>query len=234
MDLVVPRNRELTDLLSKASSEDLNVLADLITDGGKGRLALDSSVKVIILKRKELGDLQSIADVLESEIRAFGGNTLANLFRSEKVSYKEISMDVAKELGGKPTQDHDIFGVEDIAIEGAVLKFEGKSPGLSDMIPSVLAAKLGPIVSSLVGASGSLVGSTATAGATGVAGFIGGRAASLVAPPLAVIAAGTALYQASSPATRITMPAVLQIAKIRRIRFEADLANYHKALEACM
>ena len=44
MDLVVPRNRELTDLLSKASSEDLNVLADLITDGGKGRLALDSSV----------------------------------------------------------------------------------------------------------------------------------------------------------------------------------------------
>lgn len=36
MEFVVPRNRSLVDLLSNASSADLDVLADLITDNGKG------------------------------------------------------------------------------------------------------------------------------------------------------------------------------------------------------
>jgi len=234
MDLVVPRNRELADLLSRASSDDLNVLADLITDFGKGRIALDSSVKAIILKRKDLGDLQSIADVLESEIRGFGGNTVANIFRSNKVSYVDLAIDVAKDLGGKPTSHQDIFEIEGIAIERALLKFEDNSSDVATTSPTSLSAKLGPIISALVSTSGSLMGTAATAGASGVAGFLGGRAASLIAPPLAALAAGTALYQASSPALRITTPAVLQIAKIRRSRFDSDLATYHKALEACM
>jgi hypothetical protein len=87
MDFSVPRNRPLAELLSQASSEDLDILADLITDNGKGRLALDSGIKAIIVKRKADGSLQSIADVLENEIRAFGGNTLMNTYRSSGVEY---------------------------------------------------------------------------------------------------------------------------------------------------
>lgn len=81
MDLVVPRDRELPDLLSRASSGDLNVLADLITDFGKGRVALDGSVKSQILACKERGRLQDISELLAGEISAFGGNTLVNAVR---------------------------------------------------------------------------------------------------------------------------------------------------------
>ena len=232
MDLVVPRNRELADLLSRASSDDLNVLADLITDFGKGRIALDSSVKAIILKRKDLGDLQSIADVLESEIRGFGGNSVANIFRSDKVSYSDLARDVAKDLGGKLTPDSDIFDIESAAIQCALLKYESNNARPTNR--AELAETISQIVNNLVIASGTVIGAAATAGATGIAGVVGGRVASLLLPPAAIIATGTALYQASSPALRITTPAVLQIAKIRRARFEADLANYHEALEACM
>lgn len=38
----------MIDLLSRASSDDLNVLADLITAYGNGRVALDSKVKITI------------------------------------------------------------------------------------------------------------------------------------------------------------------------------------------
>lgn len=36
MESVVPRDRSISDLLSRAASADLEVLADLITDSGKG------------------------------------------------------------------------------------------------------------------------------------------------------------------------------------------------------
>ena len=85
MEFVVPRNRSLVDLLSNASSADLDVLADLITDNGKGRVALDNKVKATILNRKGQGKLQSIPDVLEAEIRSFCSNSIATLFRSNEV-----------------------------------------------------------------------------------------------------------------------------------------------------
>lgn len=99
MDFVVPRNRELSDLLANASSEELEVLADIITDGGKGRVALDSEVKSKIVGRRATGTLQSIPEVMIAEIRAFGGNSIANAFRSGGVSYRELIVDVARELG---------------------------------------------------------------------------------------------------------------------------------------
>ena len=83
MEFVVPRARHLPDLLANASSADLNVLADLITDNGNGRVALDSKVKTTILARQAKGTLQSIPDVLDAEIRAFGSNSIATLFRYE-------------------------------------------------------------------------------------------------------------------------------------------------------
>ena len=81
MDFVVPRNRQLSDLLANASSEDLEVLADIITDGGRGRVALDSEVKSKSVVGRAMGTRQSIPEVLIAEIQAFGGNSIANAFR---------------------------------------------------------------------------------------------------------------------------------------------------------
>lgn len=231
MEMVVPRTRELSDLLSHASSADLDVLADLITDNGKGRVALDSSVKAIILKRKAQGALQSIPDILESEIRAFGGNTLRNFMRTEGVEYRELAVDVAKKLGGKPDKDDDIFSIEGIAIDQAIAAF--KETKASN--PSIdLNDKLALVVSSLVTSSSTLFGAAAAGGTAGLMGALGGRLASLAVPPLAIVATAGAAVQVAAPAFRVTVPAVLQIAKIRHARFEADFTSYTEALHACM
>lgn len=234
MDLVVPRNRSLEDLLSNASSEDLDVLADLITDNGKGRVALDSKVKATILNRKAQGKLQSIPDVLEAEIRSFGSNSIATLFRSNGVEYMELATDVAKKLDGKPSPSDDIYAIEEAIIGLAVKKYIGEKVSVDYRDVAKLAAYIPQIVKGLISAAGAIGGIAATGGAAGVAGAVGGRLLSLAAPPLALGAAGAAIYQATSPAFRITTPAVLQVAKIRRTRYEADFNAYSEKLRACL
>lgn len=234
MELVVPRDRPLSDLLSCASSADLEVLAALITDNGKGRVALDSSIKTLILKRLAQENLQSIPDVLEAEIRAFGGNSIANLFRSDSVGYIELVTDVARKLDGKPSETDDIYALEDIAISQAARKYVEGSPSIEALSGALLTGLIGQIVSTLVAVSGTAAGIAVTGGAAGIASAIGGRLATLVAPPLAMGVAGATVFQAAAPAFRITVPAVLQVAKIRRIRYEADFAAYKESLRVCL
>ncbi len=234
MEFVVPRDRPLSDLLSNASSADLEVLADLITDNGKGRIALDSSIKTVILNRQAQGNLQSIPDVLESEIRAFGSNSIANLFRSDGVNYIELVTDVAKKLDGKPSDTDDIYALEGIAISQAAQKYIKEGPSIEALSGAAVTALIGQIVSTLVATAVTAAGIAATGGVAGIASAIGGRLATLVAPPLAAGVAGATIFQAASPAFRVTVPAVLQVAKIRRIRYEADFAAYKESLHACM
>lgn len=234
MEFVVPRNRSLTDLFSQATSSDLEVLADLITDNGKGRVALDSGVKAVILKRREVGSLQSIPDVLEAEIRAFGGNSLANLRRSEGVGYEELVIDVAKKLGGKPAPNDDIFALEDIVIAKAIDKYAPEGAKALAVGGVALSDLLGQIVQGLAMVSGAVTGAMATAGAMGIADVVGIRATAMLFPPLTFAAAGLAVFQAAGPAFRITVPAVLQVARIRRSRFDADFASYAEGLHACL
>ncbi|RRV45800.1 hypothetical protein [Pseudomonas sp. p106] len=231
MAIVVPRNLPLPDLLSGASSDDLNVLADLITDNGKGRVALDSKIKASIVTHRSKGTLQAIPEILDSEIRAFGSNSIANMFRSSSVEYTELATDVAKKLDGKPTAFHDVFDVEDMVMRLAISKYsEVKS--FSDY--AAMLAQVSQVVRLLVSTAGTIGGFAASGGAATIAGLIGGRLVTLAAPPLAVAAAGATIFQAASPAFRITVPAVLQVAKIRRTRFDADLTAYQESLRACL
>lgn len=231
MATVVPRDLPLIDLLSKASSDDLNVLADLITDNEKGRVALDSKVKITIRNHRAKGSLQSISDVLEAEIRAFGSNSIVNMFRSSSVSYLELATDVAKKLDGKPTASHDVFVVEEIVMRQALSKYAGVK-SYSDY--AALVGQVAQVVKLLVSAASGIGGIAATGGAAALASAIGGRLVTLAAPPLAVAATGVTIFQAVSPAFRITVPAVLQIAKIRQMRFEADFATYQEKLRSCL
>ncbi|KZC25158.1 hypothetical protein RHOFW104T7_05040 [Rhodanobacter thiooxydans] len=212
----------------------MEVLADLITDSGKGRIALDSGVKAIILKRREKGDLQSIPDVLEAEIRAFGGNSLVNLGRPEGRGYKELVIDVEKKLGGKPAQDDDIFALEDIVITRAIDKYAPEGAKALAVGGVALSDLLGQIIQGLMIASGTVAGVVAAAGTMGLVDVIGSRAATMNFPPLALGATGLAVFQAVGPAFRITIPAVLQVAKIRRTRFDADFSTYTEGLRACL
>lgn len=234
MDLVVPRNRELPDVLSRASSAELNVLADLITDFGKGRVALDDLIRRHILAHREMGSLQTISDVLAREICAYGGNTIANTWRKGGVPYQELSGDVAQKLGGKLGKNLDVFAIEEVAIAAAVERriSNGKTVALPQKATD-LATILEPIIASLVSNAGTIAGVAVAGGATGLFAAIGGRLVSLAAPPVAIATATATILEAASPAYRVTVPAVLQIAKIRRVQFDADLSNYREALLSC-
>jgi len=155
MATVVPRDLPLVDLLSKASSADLNVLADLITDKEKGRVALDSKVKIAIWNHRAKGSLRSIPNVLEAEIRAFGSNSIANMFRSSGVSYEELATDVAKKLDGKPTASHDIFDIEEIVMRQAMSETKGVKTSsshaeLMNQVAQVLTHWFHPLANSAV------------------------------------------------------------------------------------
>ncbi|MCC4618406.1 hypothetical protein LL972_20835 [Xanthomonas campestris pv. asclepiadis] len=234
MDSSVPRDRPLAELLSQASSEDLDVLADLITDNGKGRLALDSGIKALIVKRKAEGALQSIADVLKKEICDFGGNTLMNTYRSSGVEYLELARDVAKKLGGKIPEGANVFTLEALALAGAIGKYspdDAAAEGAGETPPNSVIDK---VVRQLLQNAGTAAGFASAGGVAGFASALGTRAASLIAAPVAVGAAGYSLYEATGPAFRITVPAVLQIAKIRRKRIDADFQHYSERLKACL
>lgn len=234
MDLIVPRNRELPDLLSRASSSDLDVLADIITDFGKGRFALDGSVKTQILACKERHSLQGISELLAGEISAFGGNTIVNAVRKGGVTYQELATDVAKQLGGKPHNGLSVWDLEEIALNQAVEKSSKEESGIvSEKSGAQLADILRPVINRMLKEAGTVWGALANSGASGIAGFVGARAAPLVLAPLAAAAVGVTAFQATTPAYRITTPAVLQIAVIRRRQFDLDLASYREALNAC-
>lgn len=233
MELVAPRNRDLPELLSLASQDDLGALADLITDFGNGRMALDSDTKRRIVEHQKAGTLVAISDLLAHEICAFGGNTIANAWRKRGVPYRELAMDVARELKGQPSKDDDVYSIEEIAISQAVaLSSQGKAVDLPQKA-SDLGATLGPIVRKLTVNASTAAGSVLAGGVGGLVTAIGSRIATVSIPPVAIATAGVSIMQAASPASRITIPAVLQIAKIRRIQLENELAMYRKALEAC-
>lgn len=93
---------DLTTLLNVADTEDLCVLANYITDNGEGRLSLDSDVnKKLSGCSKHKVFVQADRNLIEKEILLFGGNTIANIYRSlfgssDTISYSELVQDVAK------------------------------------------------------------------------------------------------------------------------------------------
>ncbi|WP_434718163.1 ubiquinol-cytochrome C chaperone family protein [Paraburkholderia sp. A1BS-2L] len=93
-------DRDLDPVLEHGDPDDLAVLADYITDNGAGRLSLDSDVcKTLHGARvdRDFGDVER--SLIAKEIRLFGGNSIINLFRGDGVPYAEVLRDVASHIG---------------------------------------------------------------------------------------------------------------------------------------
>jgi uncharacterized protein YaaW (UPF0174 family) len=102
----------LNPVLEKATNEDLQYLVEIINK------AITNSLENDELYKKYNPDHQKYVSVIASEIRAFGGNTLANVFRSGKgPEYKEIVCDVADKLKVPYNKSFSIEKVEDAILE---------------------------------------------------------------------------------------------------------------------
>ena len=93
---------DLADVLMSASADDMGLLIDVITDSGKGRISLSSSVCRQLMAAKDKGADESAGAIFAEELTRFGGNSLVNLFRGGSgVPYRELLADVAGHVGAK-------------------------------------------------------------------------------------------------------------------------------------
>lgn len=229
----------LRAVLQVAEPEDLNILVDYLTDKGEGRVSLSDDVCSYLVRCKaqkhyDDGALSAIAH----EISAFGGNTLINLFRGGGVPYLEVVKDVADHLKVNANSSADVPFIE----EGIMRKLLTDSfAKMSDAERQAVLAELNvPNLSSLgPGATAAALGGAKLAGfatykialivANAVAKAILGKGLSLATNAAITRAVGVMLgpigwvitglwtiADFASPAYRVTVPCVVQIAYIRQ------------------
>ncbi|MBI5272277.1 MAG: hypothetical protein HY856_21710 [Burkholderiales bacterium] len=226
-------------LLAEASVDDLSVLVDYLTDKGAGRLALDADVTktlTVASKAGAFGIEERLA--IGAEIQAFGGNSLINAVRGTGILYREVVRDVADR---QKVAYNNFDTVE--TIENAILlvvaekawekmsederKALVKELGLKKTVgigPAALAA-----VIAAIRASGFAAFKFAAVVAQVVAKQVLGRGLavattaplmkgmSVLAGPIGwAIAAAWTAFDMASPAYRVTVPCVIQLAYMRK------------------
>lgn len=77
------KSERLLDVLRLADRCDLCTLIDYLTDDGKGRLALSKDSRERLVRFKDFGDEapDDLLELIEAEVLAFGGNSIANFMR---------------------------------------------------------------------------------------------------------------------------------------------------------
>ncbi|ABZ00688.1 hypothetical protein HMH05_27100 [Pseudomonas sp. SbB1] len=229
---------DLEKLLAVSEVDDIIALVNYLTDNGAGRLALDGDnckrlVAARNARRFSVGDYELIA----KEIRLFGGNSILNLFRKDGVPYQEIVEDVAKHL--KVNFGKDPINVIEQEILGKILSRAFDQ--MSEEERQVILEELGVASYSTAGPAAAI----AAICAAKAGGFATYKLAAIVANAIAKAILGkgltfaasgqmmrtisvaigpigwaiTALWTAAdlaSPAYRVTVPCVVQLAYMRQ------------------
>ena len=230
----------LATVLSTADVDDLTVLIDHLTDKGEGRISLASATCKTLTDSKSAGKIsEATRALIAEELQRFGGNSLINLFRGGAgVPYKEILCDVASHLKAEHNPKSDCAQIEMAILESVLeqsldkmseqekeelfAEFGGTyTPGSSPAIMLALQAaikasgfgayKLAAVVANA--AAKAILGRGLSFGAT--AGLM--RGISVFAGPIGwAITAIWTLFDLGSPAYRVTVPCVIQIAYMRQ------------------
>lgn len=231
---------DLAQILSKADVDDLEVLIDHITDRGEGRISLSSDTCKTLIDVKSRGVInEATRALIAEELMRFGGNSVLNLIRGGAgVPYKEILCDVASHVKASFNPKQDCAQIE-IAILEAVLAqsiakmSEEQKAELFAEFGGTYTAGAGPAVmvalQAAIRTSGFGAYKLAAVVANSVARAILGRgltfgaSASLMrgisvfAGPIGwAITAIWTVFDLGSPAYRVTVPCVIQIAYMRQ------------------
>lgn len=147
-----------------------------------------------------------------AELRAYGGNTIANMFRGEGVPYAEVAFDVASTLNGMfsadPFREGDVEACERFVLK----KMEVKDDDLRAMCAGIDDGGVGPAVRAQAGFAASVA--AAEAAAYQAARFAAQEAAKRAAAEAAKAAGKKAAAQAAKAAARkAAQAAAQQVAK---------------------
>lgn len=232
-------NEELISVLEHSDNDDLRVLCDIITlgNGGSPRVSEDLTDKPVY-ERNYPHRMKALIPGMVKELSLFGGNTFVNLFKGQGEDYSKILRKVAKRLkvSFRDSQADEV-------IEGYMLQklFDDMSDRLSDEELRTMAREFGvkplrytrqAMVTALQIAirRGGIYGLTWSMNVANIVArqMIGrgvalassgalSRTLSVFVGPIgwALTAAWTA-YDIAGPAYRVIVPAVIQIAYMRR------------------
>lgn len=231
----VREDEDLSELLSTAQTEDLDVLVDILTDNGKGRLFLSNESLEKLRSAKHSPDYpEEVLALIAHLIQWYGGNTLANLYRKGKgVPYREVLEDVAEHLKIKMPKETPVSELERAVItvifqkawdrmspEERVQAFEFVGQGVPPGAGPLTAAAI-----QLLLRAGSLsIYRLAMGVANAMTLQVIGRGLPFVLPGLSVLLGPvgfsiTAIWTVadlSAPAYRVTVPCVVQLAYMRQ------------------
>jgi len=225
------------ELLDLSSNEDLEPLVEYILKASTERLSSSPQYK------RYHPDHSRYVDTIYEEIRLFGGNTLVNVFRREGPSYLEVLQDAAEKVGVKEVSKYPTIELEQRMIQELLRKVakdsEGKArddleeamreAGMSQkdykafISGASLASLLAPHLYRIFMSRASQLIASAVAkqmlghGLRMGAGFVGGRAGSLLLGPVGLVLAGIwTAVDIAGPAYRVTVPCTLHIAMLRQ------------------
>jgi uncharacterized protein YaaW (UPF0174 family) len=230
---------DLMVVLERASPDDLCVLPDVITDGGEGRLALDNDqCATLWAARKSMTFPPEVRKSIAGCIQGFGGNSVVNILRGGKgVTYREILCDVADHFKVNYDARQDVGTIEAAVLmktleqslsamneEDRSKVFDQFGVPYKGFGPAAMAALIAAIR-----ASGFQAYKLAAMVVPAAIRFLTGRAVPFVvmgpmmkgigalAGPIGMALTGIwTLFDLASPAYRVTVPCVLQIAYMRQ------------------
>ena len=224
----------LNPVLKKASNDDLQYLVEIIAKAMTNSLEKNEVYKV------NNPNHQKYIDLIADEIRAFGGNTIANVCRGgEGPEYKEIVCDVADKLNAPYRKENPIEKIEDSILETVLTQALEK---MSESEKQKLLKEFGDVVNySLTGPalttafitifrmggfkSYQLTVIIANAIVKAVLGHglrLGANAGltkimSILTGPIGWVITGIwTLIDIAGPATRVTIPSVIYVAMLRK------------------
>ena len=228
-------DNDLSPVLEKANNDDLQYLVDIITNARTNSLDREA------LYKQYYPDHQKYVNLIADEIRAFGGNTFANVFRrGEGPAYKEIVCDVAAKLKAPFNKGSNVEKIENSILETVLTQALEK---MSESEKQELFEEIADVKNylSLSGSARTLefitlfrmggprsyyltlhVVNAITKVVLGrTLGLIGGtttiQIAKLATGPFALaLSTAWTLYDIAGPATRVTVPAVIYIAMLRK------------------
>ena len=224
--------------LQQADNEDLKTLVDILTHDTDGEIRIaeqltNTDAYIYCYPYR----LDMMWQEIAGELQRFGGNTLANLCRNEGIRYREILQDVCRKLevyfcGYESTEEIERHLLEKVCMDSVEnmseeelrkmiqeLNIPMKNPRKYMIVAALqMAIRRGGILFTRIAAyitrliSRMLIGRSALMIGSNLLNKVLGT----LAGPLGwAITAGWTVYDLASPAYRVTIPGVIQVAYMR-------------------
>lgn len=227
------------NFFAELNSDDLDILVEILTKNKDGEERLTENLTLEEEFIQNQPDHAKYWDLIAAELQTFGGNSFANFLRGDKgVPYREILIDVSKKLKVNFNDEASTTIIENnIFMKILSDSMEKMDPKELKEFTDELGIKTTSFTSNAVIAalqiavkkSGFLAYQIAVIVANSVAKQVIGRGLSLAgnaaltkslsifAGPIGwIISTIWTLYDIAGPAYRVTIPAVIQVAYLRK------------------